>query len=167
MWGAHKRLIVTLKAPTAAAGDFTLGTIALHVNRDRAATPATVKPQQLAYAVVEPAKKPEAVASIDTQVYRKSWLQNNLGRMRQQFYHWVKAGEKDKAQEVVDDYRRQLHDAEARSGLSLQSPALKKDMAQMETELNESFRGAPAEQSVKQNRFSKKMQYLGRKEQRQ
>jgi Ca-activated chloride channel family protein len=167
LWGASKNLMLTLQVPTARTGDFALGDMAFHFNTNGTEQQATVKHEQLALAVVEASKKPEAVASIKSEVYRKSWLSNNLGRMRQQFYRRIKEGNKSKAQEAIDNYRRELRDAEAQSGLPIKDDKLEEDIGQMEAGLEDAFRGTPAEQAVKRNRFSKSMQYLGRAEQRQ
>jgi Ca-activated chloride channel family protein len=165
--GAHKHLMLTLSSPTVATGDFTLGQMTLQCSVDGVSKAYTLDPQQLAYAVVEPSKKPEAIASISHDVYRKTWLSNNLGRMRQQVYRWVKEGNKVKAQSAIDDYRRELQNAEEQSGLSLKDEAVEHDMAEMESRLDEAFRGAPAAQAVKRNSLSKRMQYQGRQDQRQ
>jgi Ca-activated chloride channel family protein len=164
--GSHKTLVLTLNSPTATPGDFSLGDIAWQFSVDGQAKQATVERQQLAYAVVEPAKKKEAMASISKKVYRKSWLRNNLGRMRQKFYQQVKEGNKNEAQAVVDDYRRELRKAEEDSGLSIRNQKLDKDLAEMETGLEDAFSGAPAVQAAKRNSFSKSMQSRSRDEQR-
>jgi Ca-activated chloride channel family protein len=165
--GAHKHLLLSLASPTVTTGDFTLGQMTLQCSVDGVSKAYTLDPQQLVYAVVEPSKKPAAQASISPDVYRKTWLSNNLGRMRQQVYRWVKEGNKVKAQSAIDDYRRELQNAEEQSGLSLKDEAVEQDMAEMESRLEEAFRGAPAEQAVKRNSLSKRMQYQGRQDQRQ
>lgn len=165
--GVSKNLMLSLSSPTVTAGDFTLGKMTLQFSVDGASKARTLDAQQLAYAVVEPSKKPEAKASISHDVYRKTWLRNNLGRMRQKVYRWVKEGNKVKAQSAIDDYRRELQDAEAKSGLRLKDEAVEQDMAEMESRLEEAFSGAPAAQAVKRNSLSKHMQYQGRQDQRQ
>jgi Ca-activated chloride channel family protein len=166
-WGALKPLMLTLKVPTTAIGDFALGDIALHIHTGGAEKKTVVRHAQLAYSVVVPAKKPEAVASIRRDVYRRSWLQNNLGRMRKEVAGWIKAGDRPKAQAAINAYRRQLDDAEAKSGVRMKDEKVEQDIVQMETELNEAFQGSDAEQGEKQNRLAKRMQYKSREEQRQ
>lgn len=166
LWGAHKPLMLTLQVPTAASGDFALGAITLHLSSGGIEKKTTVLHEQLVYAVVAPAKKQEAVASIRRDVYRKSWLQNNLGRMRKKVSSWIKAGNRPQAQAAIDDYRRKLDAAEAKSGLSIKDKVVEQDISRMETELNEAFRGSDAQQAERQNRLSKSMQYKAREEQR-
>lgn len=166
LWGAHKPLILTLQAPTTASGDFNLGDIALHISSGGIEKKTVVPHEQLVYAVIEPAKKQEAVASIRGDVYRKSWLQNNLGRMRKEVSSWIKAGNRPQAQAAIEDYRRKLDDAEVKSGLSIKDKVVEQDIARMETELNEAFQGSDTEQAERQNRLSKRMQYKAREEQR-
>jgi hypothetical protein len=125
-----------------------------------------VRHEQLAYSVVAPAQKQEAIASIGGDVYRKSWLQNNLGRMRKEVADWIRAGNQPKAQAAINAYRRQLDDAEAKSGVLMKDKKVEQDIVQMEIELNEAFQGADAQQVEKQNRLSKRMQYKSREEQR-
>ena len=122
--------------------------------------------EQLAYSVVAPANKQEAAASIRGDVYRKSWLQNNLGRMRKEVAGWIKDGNQPKAQAAIDAYRRQLNDAEDKSGIQLKDQMVEQDIVSMEAELNEAFQGSEAQQAEKQNRLSKRMQYKSRDEQR-
>jgi Ca-activated chloride channel family protein len=164
--GARKSLILSLTSPTATTGDFTLGNVTLQYRVNGVVKHSTLEPQHLAYAVVEPSKKPEAKASISSDVYRKTWLSNNLGRMRQQVYRWVKEGNKVKAQSAIDNYRRELQGAEEESGLRLKNETVEKDVAEMENRLEDAFSGAPAAQAVKRNSLSKSMQYQGRQDQR-
>ncbi len=166
LWGAHKPLMLTIDVPTAVNGDFALGHIALHLHTGGTEKKAVVRHEQLAYAVVEPTKKREAIASIRSDVYRKSWLKNNLGRMRKEVASWIKAGDQPKAQAAIDDYRRQLDTAEAKSGMRLVDKTVEQDVVTMEAELNEAFEGSDAQQAKKQNRLSKRMQYKSREEQR-
>ena len=122
--------------------------------------------EQLAYSVVATANQQEAVASIRGDVYRKSWLQNNLGRMRKEVADWIKDGNQPKAQAAIDAYRRQLDDAEDKSGIQMKDQMVEQDIVSMEAELNEAFQGSEAQQSEKRNRLSKRMQYKSRDEQR-
>jgi Mg-chelatase subunit ChlD len=164
--GSQKNLLLTLSTPTSATGDFSLGEMALQADVDGREQRGVVAAQQLAYAVVAAAHQDEAVASIRTEVYKKSWLLNNLGRMQQEFYRWVKAGNKPKARAAVEEYRRQLHDAEATSGLTLSDQKLERDIAGLEAELDDAFSGAPAAQAEKRNSLSKSLQLRGRGMQR-
>jgi Ca-activated chloride channel family protein len=165
-WAAHKPLMLTLTAPTTTSGDFALGDIALHIYTGGTETKTVVRHEQLAYSVVAPANEPEAVASIRGDVYRKSWLQNNLGRMRKEVASWIKAGDQPRAQAAIDAYRRQLDDAEDKSGIQMKDKKVEQDVVSMEAELNEAFQGPEAQQAEKQNRLSKRMQYKSRDEQR-
>ena len=165
-WGAHKPLMLTLNAPTAANGEFALGHITLRIHAGGAEKRAVVRQEQLAYRVLAPAQKKEAIASIRSDVYRKSWLQNNLGRMRKEVADWIKAGNQPKAQAAIRAYRQQLDDAEERSGMRMKDEKVERDIAHMETELNEAFKGSGAQQAEKQNRLSKSMQYKSREDQR-
>jgi Ca-activated chloride channel family protein len=165
--GSQKNLLLTLSTPTSTTGDFSLGEMALQVQVDGQERQVAVTSQQLAYAVVAAAHQDEAVASIRTDVYKKSWLHNNLGRMQQEFYRWVKTGDKPKARAAVEEYRRQLRDAEATSGLTLSGQKLEREIAGMEAELDDAFTGAPAAQAEKRNSLSKSLQYRAREEQRQ
>lgn len=165
-WGAHKPLILTLEAPTAVHGDFALGEIALHIHTGGLEKKTVVRHEQLTYTVVAPAQQQEAVASIRGDVYRQSWLQNNLGRMRKDVANWIKAGDRPKAQAAIDDYRRQLDSAESKSGMRIKDETVEQDVGTMESELNDAFQGSHAQQAEKQNRLSKRMQYKSREEQR-
>jgi hypothetical protein len=159
--------MLTFQAPTTASGEFAVGNIALRIHTGGAEKRAAVRPEQLAYSVVAPDQKPEAIASIRGDVYRKSWVQNNLGRMRKEVADWIRVGNQPKAQGALNAYRQQLDDAEAKSGVLMKDKKVEQDIVQMETELNEAFQGSDAQQVEKQNRLSKRMQYKSREEQRQ
>ncbi len=166
LWGAGKHLTLTLKVPTTATGHLSLGSMVFHLNSHGVDGQMPIKSTQLAFAVVTPEKAPEALASIRSEVYKHSWLSNNLGRMRQELHHWIKTGNKPKAEGTIATYRQQLKEAEAQSGMVMRNEKLDADIAEMETRLDDAFQGSADEQAQKRNRASKRLQYLGREEQR-
>jgi hypothetical protein len=86
--------------------------------------------------------------------------------MRKEVADWIKAGNQPKARAAIDAYRRQLNDAEDKSGIQMKDQMVEQDIVSMEAELNEAFQGSKAQQTEKQNRLSKRMQYKSRDEQR-
>jgi Ca-activated chloride channel homolog len=153
--GTRKRFVVTLQVPTAYTGDLQLGQIALQYTTNRGDGSVTLSPDHLRVAVLEPARKDEAVASIDQTLYRQLWEGNNLGRMQKEFSHWLRLGDEKKAKEAVSAYRETLRKEEAATGVPLQSPVVTNSLTAMESDLRDAFSGTAPEQAEKRNRTAK------------
>ncbi len=153
--GARKRLVVTVKVPTEHTGDMQLGQVTLQYTSSRGDGSVTLSPEHLRVAVLESARKDEAVASIDQTLYRQLWEGNNLGRMQKEFSHWLRLGDEKKAKETITTYRDTLRKEEAATGVPLQSQAVTDSLSTMESDLREAFSGAAPEQAEKRNRAAK------------
>ena len=153
--GARKRLVVTVKVPTEHTGDMQLGQVTLQYTSSRGDGSVTLSPEHLRVAVLESARKDEAVASIDQTLYRQLWEGNNLGRMQKEFSHWLRLGDEKKAKETITIYRDTLRKEEAATGVPLQSQAVTDSLSTMESDLREAFSGAAPEQAEKRNRAAK------------
>ena len=153
--GARKRLVVTVKVPTEHTGDMQLGQITLQYTSSRGDGSVTLSPEHLRVAVLESARKDEAVASIDQTLYRQLWEGNNLGRMQKEFSHWLRLGDEKKVKETITTYRETLRKEEAATGVPLQSQAVTDSLSTMESDLREAFSGVAPEQAEKRNRAAK------------
>ncbi len=122
--------------------------------------------QQFNLAVVEADQRQEAVSSIDSAVYKRSWLTNNLGRMQKKLSHYVRAGDKDKADQVINEYRDEVTKAEKQAAMPIASAEMDARLNEMESRVDDAFSGSRFDQEVKRKRTAKSMQMGSIKEQR-
>ena len=153
--GAKKHFVVTLTVPTHRVGEIGLGEVTLHYTTSQGTVRVSWPPDALRVAVLELARRDEAVASVNQGLFRQLWEGNNLGRLQKDYSHWLRAGEKQKAQQAIADYRETLHKAETDTGVTVDSPAVTDELSVMEKELQETFSGPAAQQEEKRNRAAK------------
>jgi hypothetical protein len=114
--------------------------------------------ENVALSVVEPARHEEALSSIDKNVYKQSWMKNNLGRMQKKLSQWIREGEKDKAERVLHDYRASVAIAEKESNIALASPAIDDALNEMQGSIEKAFSGSRSDQDIKRKRAAKSIQ---------
>ncbi len=161
-----KRFVMTFKVPNARTGSINLGELRLHYRVDGTELQSELG-RGLTLAIVAPEREEEARESIDEQVYKQSWLENNLGRAKEKLGRWLRQGKREQAEEVVRQYTQELHDAEKDSDLPLASPAVEAELRRMQSQVEDAFSGSLADQQEKQNRAAKSSQYEALKKQRQ
>jgi hypothetical protein len=105
--------------------------------------------------VLEPARRDEARASVHRELLQQLWGGNNLGRLQKDYSHWLRAGEKQKAQQAITDYRQALQKAATDTGVRVENQAVTDKLSTMEQELNEAFSGPVAQQEEKRQRAAK------------
>ncbi len=105
--------------------------------------------------MLEPARRDEAVASVRRDLVQQLWEGNNLGRLQKDYSHWLRAGNKQKAQQAITDYRQALQKAETDTGVRVENQAVTDKLSTMEQELNEAFSGPAPQQEEKRNRAAK------------
>lgn len=164
--GAEKQFVLTLAVPTESIGALALGEMQLRYQQQDRHYTASVDAAPLQLTVVAPERRQEAVGSIDHDVYRQSWLKNNLGLMQKKLGQWVREGKKDLADKTINEYRQAVQAAEAESNIPLASPAVSGKLDEMKAKVEEAFAGSRDEQAQKQKRAAKAMQYGALKEQR-
>ena len=152
---AKKHFVVTLKVPTDHTGELPLGTITLQYTTTHGAGSIALPQEPLRVAVLESARRDEAMASIDKSLYQQLWQTNNLGRLQKEFSNWLRSGDRGKAEEAITHYREALQKQEAAAGVVLSSPQVVETLSTMEHELQDAFSGPPAEQDEKRNRAAK------------
>jgi Ca-activated chloride channel family protein len=152
---AQKRFVMTLQVPTDHTGEWPLGTITLHYTTTHGAGNIALPQESLRVAVLESARRDEAIASIDKTLYQRLWQTNNLGRLQKEFSNWLRSGDRGKAEEAITQYRQTLQKQEAAAGVVLSSPRVVDTLSAMEHELQDAFSGPPAAQDEKRNRAAK------------
>lgn len=157
-----KKFVMTFQVKAQETGTISLGKMHLAYGTQQ----QTISPQQLNLAVVKVAHRQEAVASIDAEVYKRSWLKNNLGRMQKKLSHFVRTGDKDKADQTVREYRDELGKAEKQAAISFMSEEVDLELNEMESNIADSFSGNRRDQEVKRKRAAKSLQLGSIQEQR-
>ena len=153
--GAKKHFVVTMTVPTDRLGEVALGNVKLHYTTSQGTSSIALAPANLRIAVLEPARRDEAVASVSRDVVQQLWEGNNLGRLQKDYSHWLQAGDKQKAQQAIADYRQALQKVATDTGVSVENQAVTDKLSVMEQELNEVFSGPAPQQAEKRNRAAK------------
>ncbi len=161
-----KHFVMTFNIPTANVGQVQLGQMRLVYQAQGNKYQTALNNESLMLAVVEPERKEEAISSIDHDVYKQSWLKNNLGRMQKKLSKWVREGNKDEAQKVIADYRYAVEEAEVASNVPMASVEMDDKLDAMKSEVSEAFAGSRQDQEVKRKRSAKSIQFGAIKEQR-
>jgi Ca-activated chloride channel family protein len=163
---ANKNFVISFRVPTQTLGDLALGRVQLVYQNQGTKFQTRLDDTHLQLAILEPARKEEVVHSIDHDVYKQSWLKNNLGLLQKKTSALIRSGEKHKAEQAITDYRQKLRQVEAESNVPMASAAMDDKLEKMKADVNEAFVGSRADQEVKRKRAAKSMQYGAIKEQR-
>ncbi len=148
-----KSFIASLNIPNQAAAEYQFGKIDLSYRVEGRAYRQQVETSGLTMACVVPEREKEAIASIDKALYEEAWIGNNFGWLMKEVGDYVRRGEKTKAEEVMQSYRKRLEDADANvPGLRRQAV---RELDELEGRLDDAFQGS--DQKLKQNRAAKSM----------
>jgi Ca-activated chloride channel homolog len=153
--GAKKHFVVTMTVPTDRVGEIGLGNVTLHYTTSQGTSSIALAPEHLRMAVLEPSRRDAAVASVRRELVPQLWEGNNLGRLQKDYSHWLRAGNKQKAQQAIADYRQALQKVETDTGVRVENQAITDKLSTMEQELNEAFSGPAPQQEEKRNRAAK------------
>ncbi len=164
--GTKKQFFMTFKFPTQHIDTLDLAKVTLGYRHHGQDHHLPISPETLQIAVLEVEKKREAVASIEGDVYKKSWLENNLGVMKRKLSASIRSGDKKRAKKIVSEYRHSVDMAAAESNMPLPSAALDDTLKDMYEQIEQSFAGSRSEQEIKRNRAAKNMQLDSRMDQR-
>ncbi|MEO1957064.1 MAG: hypothetical protein ABGX03_03960, partial [Methylophilaceae bacterium] len=163
---SHKSFVITFSVPTQSLGKFSLGVMQLVYQQQGNNYYAQITDTHLQMTTLKPARKEEVVHSINHEVFKQSWLKNNLGRMQKKVSDLVRSGDQDKAKQVLSDYNSKLRQAEVESHVPMASVAMDDKIDKIAAEVKEAFAGSRADQEVKRKRAAKSMQYGAMHEQR-
>ncbi len=154
-----KHFVMSFNVPTAHVGTVSLGSMRLNYQTNGEQLQTMVNAEELVLAVVAPEFRIQAQQSIDKDVYKNTWLENNMGRMKKKVSQWLREGKKDQAKQAINEYRQEVQAASAVSNISLATPEMKGKLEAMEKEVDDAFDGSMLDQQVKRNRSAKSMQY--------
>ncbi len=160
--GSRKQFMATLAVPNDHPGQYSLGDLELSYRVDGTLLRQRIPDGRFQIACLEPARKAEALASIDRESYREAWMKNNFGSVMRQVGDLVRGGRKEEAAEALASYRQRLAEAdEAVPGLRKDAA---EDLKELEQRVDDAFTGR--DQAVKQNRAAKSMLDASQKLQR-
>jgi Ca-activated chloride channel homolog len=154
-----KQFVMTFSVPNTTTGRQRLADIQLNYQVDGQQYQSAANRDALSIAILPPEQKVEANESIDKDVYQRSWMENNLGRMKKKLSQWVKEGKKEQAKQTINSYREEARKAQAASEVPLVTEKMDDALQQLESEVDEAFSGNLHDQQVKQNRAAKSLQY--------
>ena len=163
---SHKKFVMTFNVTAQDTGPISLGKMHLDYQAQGTQLEQFIPQQQLNLIIVEAEHRQEAVASIDSEVYKRSWLKNNFGRMQKNLSHWLRAGDKDKADQVIIEYRDEVAKAEKKAAMPIASEEMDARLYEVESSVDDAFTGSQFDQVIKRKRAAKSMQMGGIKEQR-
>lgn len=153
--GRTKRLSLKLRMPE--EGDYEIADLALLYEKEGEQHRVALPTGSIQVAVVAPERKKEALASIDKDVFKRSYLQNTVSMQSKRVADAIRRGEKSKAESLT----RELQEVNEEfvsdgiiSGRDLKK--LNEQVAEMESDVEESFKGSAARQAVARKRMSKK-----------
>jgi len=156
-----KHFMTTLRVNSHIPAEYAFGRIHLDYRVDGQTFQHPVSSEGLIVACVPPERQEEVVASIDKDLYQDAWIKNNLGSMMRKIGDYVRTGEKDKAEELMQSYRGRVEEASA--AVPELKEAADRDLADLEARVDEAFEGD--DQKRKQNRAAKS--FLGYSQQLQ
>lgn len=162
----QKHFVMTFNVPTANIGSVLLASMQLNYQVQGLQLQSRINPEALRLSVLAPEFRIQAQKSINQEVYQKSWVDNNLGRMKKKLSQWVREGKKDQAKQAINEYRKDVKAAAVASNLPLASTEMDEKLEEMEMQVDDAFAGSSLDQQVKRNRAAKSMQYDSIKTQR-
>lgn len=155
--GQERRIWVTLRAPTAGAGEFDLGRFAVSYRGDAgreervfASTP------QVACVLAEA----DFYANVDKDAWARSTLADEIGALKQKISSAVRSGDRQQAMREIVSYRTE----KKRQNVVLQRDdvaAALDDLEKVEREVEEAFDAPAAAAPALQNRLGKQLSAEG------
>jgi hypothetical protein len=153
-----KHFVMTFTIPNQKTGALSLGQLQLNYQAGKEPSQIRLADDSVKLSIVEPSKRTEALKSVDSTIYKKTWSENNLGRMKKTLSDSVREGDKAKAQQAITDYRQAAEKAQKESNVPLLSPEVEGELNKMNADVEESFKGDAVEQDIKRKRSSKIIQ---------
>lgn len=163
--GVERQITLSLQVPTRRVAEFEIAPIKFSYSREGALTTLPGS-GGFALAVLPAERHEEAIASIDDEVLKSTWVGNNLGRMRKDLNTYIREGKKEKARQTIADYSKSLQEAESASGVRIANEELRAELDQIQSDIDDAFVGTPSAQQSKQSRLGKTLHLKARAEQR-
>lgn len=153
--GNVKKFITTLNVPTHRVNELKLldARVNYVVNGQNREVNLSTGPLQVA--ILPQSQKDEAVASINDELFNKSWQLNNIGVVKKKVREALSAGDKMAARASIASFEREVKEQAANAPAKLDAKKISNELQVMQEEVDYAFTGSSAEQRQKQNRLGK------------
>ncbi|NOQ36722.1 MAG: VWA domain-containing protein [Methylococcaceae bacterium] len=153
-----KHFVITFNIPAKDVGSVSLGDMRLNYQSKNSQYETPLTDTILELSIVEATRRDEALKSVNESVYKQTWTENNLGRMKKVLSKSVREGDKDKAQQAIIDYKQAVEKAEKESNVKIINSEMEEELKTMQDEVDDAFVGSASMQEIKQKRSSKSIQ---------
>ncbi len=163
---SKKSAILTLDLPTDKICSHSLGAVSVRFKDSSGEHVVGLPADAMRISVVEARRKADVAASINNELYRESWISNNLGSLKQSIQKHLSRGDLSSAKASIARYESELGGAAAAAQIDLSTPGVKATIDEMRAEIADASKGSDAEQEEKRNRLGKKYLHEGKANQR-
>jgi Ca-activated chloride channel family protein len=165
--GQPKHLVLTLSVPTQNTASFPVGAVRLLVQRGLGEEQVAVAEVPGEIAVLAAERRPEALGSVDKDVFTRGVVQNDLGRAKMKVSELIRDGKKEEAKQAIVTYRKTAELAAGAASVALPAAPMQQAMQSLDREVDAAFAGGPGQAPAEaQNRVAKKMRSEARADQR-
>ena len=156
--GQIRRLYLTLRVPTNRRRQFELNKLKIFYYHDNQVHETTLK-DSFTIACIKDQRK--VYSSIDKTGWSDKVIHDDFNRLKQEVAADLKSGKKQKAMKRIETYYVEQQAVNAVVGSARVTENLDKDLKELETYVEETFRGAPEAIRQKQKFNAKALQYDG------
>lgn len=154
---SRKSFILTLKAPFSQLGSQKLVNASFAYTRNGKQNRIVAGEGDVLVEVVPQERRADAVASVDKELYRRSWTQNNVGKMKKLVAQEMRKGNKRGVFAAIKNFKEGLAEAASYSGIALmEDEAATAEVEQVKADADNAFAGPASAQKQKQNSYAKK-----------
>jgi len=164
--GSKKTFMLTFRAPTEEKQTFSFGKVGLNYTVDGKAQDASLG-TPLAVSVIDKAREPEALDSVDAEVFKKSWVLNNFGKVQQEISREIRAGNAPAAKAAIANYESSVRENARRYKMKLEDDGVKQKLDGMNATVDDLMSSNGADKDEKGSRAAKDLQAQGVRNQRQ
>lgn len=154
--GQTRELFLTFRAATDQEKSHTISGISVsYLHQGRPFKVSLDGPFHIA-CVNDPRK---AMASIDKNIWVKKVLQDDYGKLREKVAHAIRSGRRDEAIGKIEEYKTEQEAVNSVVGSTEVARNLKEELDELRSQVEDTFRGAPAAVAAKQKKNAKSLQY--------
>jgi len=163
--GTERNFMLTFKVPTSEQRTMTLGKIDFLAFPNGQAEQISIADKALEVVVVDKAKKEDVARSVDKELYRDSWLKNNVGRLKQDIRSDIAMGNSEGMEQKLKRMSDAARGAEAQSGVAIEQD-VKMAADELKAAAAPAFSGPSEERARNQKKLSKSIHESAIKDQR-
>lgn len=156
--GQTRRLYLTLRVPTDRTRQFEFNNIKIVYLYDNQVQESTL---QDSFTIACVGEQRKVFSSIDKAGWSDKVINDDFNRLKQEVAADLKSGKKQKAKQRIETYYEKQQAVNAVVGSARVAENLDKDLKELETYVEETFKGAPEVVRQKQKSNAKALQYDG------